>query len=298
MMENERIVESQLKFSDFNTLGCFEKAINEAQIDEGIAKALAIGSLLFIPFFANAEDIKNSLPKGQTTYTKADIKDAMEKSYKIDASYGGVRASNLCNMIAATLWMEARGESHEGREAVLSVIYNRCGNDLNKVVEVLKKPKAFSCWNGYKGGWTDSTYKFFAPSSIRTSTSNEKIWRECNEMASKFLVGDFKSTIGNFNSYMNKQTADKENVESWGRKCKLKIGKHHFGYLPENDGFKINAREKRMASKTPTMTVVIKKGDSLSSIANKNNVTVDYILRMNPNIKDKNKLRLGQKIKL
>jgi len=37
------------------------------------------------------------------------------------------------------------------------------------------------------------------------------------------------------NSYMNKKTASKKNVDSWGKKCTLKIGKHHFGYLPEHD---------------------------------------------------------------
>ena len=37
------------------------------------------------------------------------------------------------------------------------------------------------------------------------------------------------------NSYMNKKTASKKNVDSWGKKCTLRIGKHHFGYLPEHD---------------------------------------------------------------
>lgn len=296
-MENERIVESQLKFSDFNTLSCFEKAINEAQIDEGIAKALAIGSLLFIPFFANAEDIKNSLPKGQTTYTKSDIKNAMAKSYKLDKTYGGVLASNVCNMIARTLWDEARGEGSEGRKAVLSVILNRCGNDTNKVVKVLKKPKAFSGWNAYSGGWTDDTYDFFEPSAIKTNTNSEKIWRECNELASKFLVGDFTSTIGNLNSYMNKSTADKKNVDSWGKKCNLKIGKHHFGYLPENDGFKKGIKTKK-DNKTDIKEIIVKKGDTLSDIAKANNITVDDIMKKNTKIKDKNKIRIGQRIKL
>lgn len=34
---------------------------------------------------------------------------------------------------------------------------------------------------------------------------------------------------------MNKETAEKKNVESWGKKCTLKVGSHHFGYLADRD---------------------------------------------------------------
>ena len=296
-MTEENIVESVGGLGDLCLTEALDKAMEEMRVDEGLAKAMAIGSLLFIPFFADAKDIETSLPKGQTTYTKADIKDAMAKSYRLKATYGGVKASNVCNMVAKTLWLEARGEGPEGMKAVLSVILNRCGGDANKAIGVLRKYKAFSCWNDYKGGWTDSSYDFFEPSSIRKSGSSEDIWRECNELASKFLVGEFKSTIGNYNSYLNKATADKANVEGWGKKCKFRIGKHHFGYLRENDGYR-KAEIAKRSDKPLGITVTVKKGDSLDKIAKANKVTVAAIMKRNPKIKDKNKISIGQKISL
>ena len=303
-MKKETVVESFGSVGDLCLTEAFDKAMEQARVDEGIAKAIALGSLLCIPFFADAKDIEGSLPKGQTTYTRSDIKKAMEKSYKLKRVYGGVQASNVCNMVAKTLWMEARGEGDEGMKAVLSVILNRCGGDPDNTIKVLKKHKAFSCWNGYEGGWTDSSYDFFEPSSIRKSASSEELWRTCNELSSKFLAGEFKSTVGNFNSYLNKATADKENVEGWGKKCKLRIGKHHFGYLPENDGYKEEddrkAKEelRKRLEKPLGITVVVKKGDSLEKIAKKNGITVAAILERNPKIKDRNKIRRGQKLSL
>lgn len=286
----------------------FDRVMDEEMVAEGLAKALAIGSLLFIPAFASAKDIQDALPKGQTEYTKADIKQAMEKAYVLDASYGGMLASNVCNIIARTLWAEARGEGREGLEAILSVILNRCGGDANKTVSVIKKPQAFTCWKEYTGGWTDSSYQFFEPSAIKTSKRHEAIWRMCNELASKYLAGQFESTIGNYNSYMNKETAGKKSLDAWGDKCDLKIGKHHFGYLPENDGYRTErlkkekarakADAKAKAAKAAGTTTTLKKGDSLWKIARRNGLTVDDLLKKNPSIGDAGKVKVGQKINL
>lgn len=52
------------------------------------------------------------------------------------------------------------------------------------------------------------------------------------------MEGTFKSTIGNMNSYLNKNTADKSAVNSWGKLCNTKIGNHWFGYQRCYDGFR------------------------------------------------------------
>jgi spore germination cell wall hydrolase CwlJ-like protein len=44
-----------------------------------------------------------------------------------------------------TIWMEARGESQEGRTAVAEVIRNRAKKKT--VAEVVLAPYQFSCWN-------------------------------------------------------------------------------------------------------------------------------------------------------
>lgn len=298
-MEKPKIDGRQLKFGSLGLTEAFDSAVAESEMLESLSKAVAIGSLLFIPMFADAKDIQDALPKGQSAYTRTDIKGAMGKAYNLNATYGGMATSNACNAVARTLWDEARGRSEgtEGRKAVLSVILNRCGGNPDNVVKVLSKPKAFSGWNGYSGGWDDEGYDFFEPSEIKTNRSDEAIWRECNELASKFLAGRFTSTIGNFNSYMNKSTASKKNVDSWGKKCNLKIGNHHFGYLPENDGYPKDG--KAFAAKgRKWKTVVVKKGDTLGKIAKANGTTVDEIMKNNSSIKDKDKIRAGQKIRI
>lgn len=89
---------------------------------------------------------------------------------------------------------------------------------------------------------------------------------------------------------MNKATADKSNVDSWGKKLDLKIGKHDFGYLANNDGFKTKGASTQN-------TYVVKSGDTLGKIAKANNTTVDTIAQLN-NIKDINKISVGMKLKI
>jgi len=294
-----KIKEDITDIGNLNTSECFKNFITETEVNEGLAKAVALGSLLFIPLYASATDIQNALPKDKVVYTRSDIKNAMEKSYSLKTTYGGMRASNVCNIVAKTIWDEARGitEGSEGRKAVLSVILNRYGGDADNVIKVIKKPLAFSGWNSYTGGWTDATYDFFEPTSIKYNSVDADIWRECNELASKFLAGEFTSTIGNFNSYMNKKTADKKNVDSWGKQCNLKIGRHHFGYLPENDGFRRNVKTKKTVD-NKSVTVTVKSGDTIGKIAAEHNTTIEKILKKNKSIKDKDKIRVGQKIKI
>ena len=52
------------------------------------------------------------------------------------------------DIIAKTLYGEARGEGYDGMLAVATVIYNRAKHDKDLFVKVCLKPKQFSCWNG------------------------------------------------------------------------------------------------------------------------------------------------------
>ena len=44
--------------------------------------------------------------------------------------------------------------------------------------------------------------------------------------------------------------------------------------------------------------IIVKQGDTLSSIASQNKITLQRLLQANPQIKDPNKIQLGQQIKL
>ena len=56
-MKKETVVESFGSVGDLCLTEAFDKAMEQARVDEGIAKAIALGSLLCIPFFADAKDI-------------------------------------------------------------------------------------------------------------------------------------------------------------------------------------------------------------------------------------------------
>lgn len=53
------------------------------------------------------------------------------------------------DILARTLWGEARGEGKTGMEAVASVILNRRKDTRwpNTIAEVCLQPRQFSCWN-------------------------------------------------------------------------------------------------------------------------------------------------------
>lgn len=50
-------------------------------------------------------------------------------------------------LLALTIWGEARGEPIEGQLAVANVIKNRVSSDGGDYYDVILKPKQFSCWN-------------------------------------------------------------------------------------------------------------------------------------------------------
>ena len=195
--------------------------------------------------------------------------------------------ANIANAVARTIFAEGKGEGEEGLDAIASVIWNRAGGKVDRFVPVISAKIQFSCWNGYKGGWTDKDFKFRIP--LDALTTQKEDWKHCVELTEKMLNGSFKSTIGNRNSYMNKKTADKDNVESWGNDLDLDIGKHSFGYFSYNDGFRAKTSKK-------ISTYTVKNGDTLSSIAKKLKTTTKQLQAKN-NIKDPNKIKVGQKLK-
>lgn len=70
----------------------------------------------------------------------------------------------------------------------------------------------------------------------------------------------------------------------------MTVGKHSFGYLPNNDGFK-----KSGAAPKKDKTYVVKSGDTLQKIAKANKTTVDALVKKN-SIKDPDKIKIGQEL--
>lgn len=290
----------------------FVQRLQEVEnLDEGVGdlvKVSVIAAMMAIPNLLPAAPLAKELSKAKEadktlTINSQATKKAIANAAKDNKMIGEMSKTNVVNAVAQVLWKEARGEETAGRKAVASVILNRADSNPSNIIAVLKEPSAFTCLNGYTGGWTDKTYLWYVPAkAIAGNPDNKTIWDECNSIALDLVDKKFKSTIGNKNAYINKETADKKNVDSWGKKCTLKIGKHHFGYLPEHDPKYVVPGSmttwKQWNKQHKAVVVVVKSGDTLGKIAKDNNTTVEKILALNKSIKNPDKIGIGQKIRV
>lgn len=215
---------------------------NKDQIDEGTGKYISIGliaSLMAIPSLFGANTVHQKLkrlPKNKIYMRSNEVQNTIKSLDKSQKTYGGYSLSNNINILARTLFREGNDQGEDGRKAIASVIYNRANKDRNKIASVIKRPKAFSCWNGMTSSdWSNFVYKI--PKETVNNKTQEKIWFDCVKIAEDVFSGKFKSTIGDRNSYYN---PDKANP-NWGKQLKnvKTIKNHKFGYLASEDPTKI-----------------------------------------------------------
>lgn len=258
--------------------------------NEGIGDTIRLGTLLAllaVPGIMRAEDISENLPKTNTITAQA-ITNAIDKATEQQKTYGGYTAVQASNIVARTLYMEARSEGEKGIDAVASVLLNRAGKKAENLPDVCLKPKQFSCWND-KTNLDAKSYTIVIPKGAAKKGKDQTMWLYCQKIAGKLLNANFTSTVGNRNCYHTTSI-----TPSWDSTMKNKttIGKHVFGYLPEYDG------SKKSGSTAPKQkTHTIKKGDTLRKIAIANNTTVDRLLELNPSLKkNPNLIKLNSKI--
>jgi spore germination cell wall hydrolase CwlJ-like protein len=86
-----------------------------------------------------------------TPYTKAsDMSVNFQMPATIAQSQRNRTASKTAtdiDIVAATLYKEARGEGKKGMEAVNEVIHNRSKKKKKSLSQICTEPKQFSCWN-------------------------------------------------------------------------------------------------------------------------------------------------------
>lgn len=116
------------------------------------------------------------------------------------------------DVVAATLWHEARGEGKVGIDAVASVIYNRSAKSGRTLQGECLRPKQFSCWNGK------------VPSV--PANAKGKVWDYCQKVAKSLCDGSFVPTVS-ATHYYNPKLCN----PSWARVMKNStvIGNHRFG---------------------------------------------------------------------
>lgn len=110
----------------------------------------------------------------------------------ISTLFGETREYKI-EVIASTLYHEARGEGEDGLRAVASIIKNRSEQRQWKkckgMVGVCLQKKQFSCHN--KGYFKANPKK----------AADKKAYNLCKKIATEMVDGKFKSTVGKANHY-------------------------------------------------------------------------------------------------
>lgn len=299
--------------------------VNEVEaIDEGIRETLtfaAVCGLLAIPGIMPQSAVASAMQSIQRGQLKAQAKlvvpmqqlenapqfqNAMKKAKdmaKGNSLIGKFDKVDSVNILAMVLYAEGSSEGDEGIHAIASVILNRSGKKIQKLIEVVLAEGQFSCWKeknpwGLKKPNVDGKWKYMTPSNLSNQSAKDA-WQECVRTATKLVEGKFTSTIGNMNCYLNKKTADKSAVDSWGKYCTKKIGRHHFGYQSCYDGAKraqITGKVHKLAD-PDSSKYVVKKGDTLTKIATDHNIQLKSLIAKNPQI-DPNKIRIGMELNI
>ena len=132
------------------------------------------------------------------------------------------------DILARTIYGEARGESRSGREAVAAVIMNRVGKrvqagyvtvggrKLPSVAATCLKPYQFSCWLR-----NDPNRE-----KIMTVSHTDALFRECLEIASQAVNGQLEDKTGGATHYYNPRVCPA--VWAEGKKPCAEIGAHLF----------------------------------------------------------------------
>lgn len=134
-----------------------------------------------------------------------------------------VERHRAADILARTLFGEARGEPVRGLEAVASVILNRVARAVeqggwwwgNTITEVCLKPWQFSCWND------DDPNR----ARIEAVDGTNRIFRTCQRIAERALRGELIDETHGATHYHTRQVSP-----AWarGRQPSAEIGRHLF----------------------------------------------------------------------
>lgn len=131
--------------------------------------------------------------------------------------------NSAVDLLARTLYGEARGEGVRGMEAVAAVVMNRVRRSQrrgwywwgNTVEEVCLQPSQFSCWNANDPNRV----------AILSVDPQDPLFRVCVRIARRAVAGVLKDPTGGATHY---HAAGLEPVWAVGREPSAIIGHHQF----------------------------------------------------------------------
>lgn len=165
--------------------------VDDELAEEGVGKAIAFGVLAFLLGSANmveAGEFKKGMLKlvqdkqveqGKVTITKSELEWVIQQAKKKSPMVGRWREDYAINIVARTLYMEARGEGDAGLKMVMTVIWNRAGGDKDFFADECLRPSQFSCWNKLSNK-TPSTYSIQFPKGVVSGNRQDmSSWSVC-----------------------------------------------------------------------------------------------------------------------
>lgn len=129
------------------------------------------------------------------------------------------------DIMTKTLWMEARGETDEGIQAVACVIYNRYKNrkwysrilGIASLANVCLKKWQFSCWN--PGDQCDT--------KLPKANKESRAWKTCENFAILAANDKLPAIVGDADHYY---ATSMKTPPAWAKKMKFicQVGHHRF----------------------------------------------------------------------
>ena len=217
-----------------------EKELYEdEQVNEGVVSKVLLAALLAIPGILPAKEAQKTIDKNQGY--EMTMKDLNQNARMI----GNYTALQAANIIARTLYAEARNDGKTGMTAVASVIYNRANGKASDFANVCKKhgysKKAkrvvhqFSCWNKMTDEeWSQKNFKIKIPKTVKNSAKARALWETAKKIAADMLSGSFTPTTD-----ANMYYAPKKCSPDWAKELTgtVMIGRHKFGKLKNHSAF-------------------------------------------------------------
>ncbi|WP_416674033.1 cell wall hydrolase [Egbenema bharatensis] len=127
------------------------------------------------------------------------------------------------DIMARTIWGEARGESREGKVAVAWVIRNRAArspayNWPSMIKAVCRQAYQFSCWNHGDPN----------RASLQSVSPGDSSFRECLDVAKKVTAGELSDNTNGADHYYNPAGVTQTPDWARGRTPVARIGRHLF----------------------------------------------------------------------
>lgn len=121
----------------------------EVEIKTNIAVGLPIEQTTEISTKLSEEMVTETITSTETTIKEIKdetIEETTTTSTRYNNRWGVSLTGKEIDLLARILWLEARGESKEGQEAVVEVIFNRMVNQSKDLKSILSAKNQFSTW--------------------------------------------------------------------------------------------------------------------------------------------------------